>query len=104
MVRRAKGSYTGLVSSVALEKERITTQFQPEVPLQVQPSSVINKRGAENLQLTKSELINDNGVVTLMTINNENLEEMSSSESDVETKRPILPVVKKRVHEQIGKN
>ncbi|XP_046438503.1 exosome complex component RRP45-like isoform X2 [Daphnia pulex] len=92
---RAKGKYSGLVASVALETERITTQSQAEVYFKASHHKAeVSKK--EPSAITKTKLVNDQGVVTLETSC-----DTSSSESEMEVE-PLPPVaVKKRVYEEI---
>lgn len=100
---RAKGNYTGLVSSVATEKERITTQCQPEVHFKAPPMSTEVTGNRAKLPVTKTELVNDQGVVSLMTNQSKEGLDSSSNESDVEMEPHVPSVaVKKRIHEEIG--
>lgn len=97
LICRAKGKYTGLVSSVALEKERITTQSQAEIFFKTPADHKIEVE-TERLPVTKAAILNDNGVVSLESNNDD------TSDSDVEMIQVPAVVVKKRVHEEVGKN
>ena len=100
---RAKGKYNGLVASVALETERITTQSQTEMFFKAPAQKMEVDAEKDSLPARKAKIVNDQGVVTLES--NQMLgNDISSSESDIEMEKYVPPVVvKKRVHEEVGK-
>ncbi len=102
---RAKGKYNGLVASVALETERITTQSQAEIFFKGSPDKNMEVETEKDAPLAKKLLIlNDQGVVTLETSQTFGYN-VSSGESDVEMDKSVPPpVVKKRIHEEIGRS
>lgn len=98
-IRRIKGKYDGLVSSVALEAERVTTQSQARTYFKAPAHNLEENADEESLPVPKIKLVKDQGIVTLQTRS-----DASSSESDIEMDPlPPVPVVKKRVYEEIGK-
>lgn len=116
---RAKGGYTGLVSCVALEAERITTQSQEEIQFQIPAEEEMEEETrTKELTATKSKLINENGVISLENvaiveddddddegIDQQKVDEEMSAESEVEVLHhvpPVPPNQKKRIHE-VGK-
>lgn len=94
---RIKGKYDGLVSSVALEAERVTTQSQARTYFKAPAHNLEENADEESLPVPKIKLVKDQGIVTLQTRS-----DASSSESDIEMDSlPPVPVVKKRVYEEI---
>ena len=88
---RAKGNYTGLVMCVAKENERITTQSQAEVHLRFATAAPDVDMELKTLpeEPIKSQLSNDQGVVTLVSTENQDEMVSSESEDDVEVVRHI---------------
>lgn len=88
---RAKGNYTGLVMCVAKENERITTQSQAEVHLRFATAAPDVDMELKTLpeETIKSQLSNDQGVVTLVSTENQDEMVSSESEDDVEVVRHI---------------
>jgi len=88
---RVKGNYTGLVMCVAKETERITTQTQAEVHLRfttTAPDEDMEKK-EEHKEVVKSQLSNDEGVVTLVPAENQEEMILSESEDDIEVVQQI---------------
>lgn len=84
--RRAKGNYAGLVTCVAKERERITTQSQAEVHLRFTATAPDVDMEDETVpeEVVKSQLSNNQGVVTLIPAENQKEMVSSESEDDVE--------------------
>ena len=99
---RAKGNYTGLVSCVAQECQRITTQSQAEVHLRFTATAPDVPMETETTETTATtQLLNDEGVVTLVSTESQGDTSSSESEAEVVHLTPA-PLTVKKIHE-VGK-
>jgi len=99
LAERAKGNYTGLVSCVAQECQRITTQSQAEVHLRFTATAPDVPMETETTETTATtQLLNDEGVVTLVSTESQGDTSSSESEAEVVHLTPA-PLTVKKIHE-----
>lgn len=81
---RAKGKYAGLVASVAHQTNSITTRSQSPVNFRAPEINVEMTSDSQELVGSKTELTDDQGVVTLQTIQSYMASCSSDSEAEME--------------------